>query len=191
MADSLQNDVLTLSKLDSQLLMISPAVVRPVQAVQNALKMFEGELRAAKIQLELRRDPSFQELRIDTLVFDPSRVLQVLINLLTNSIKFTRTEPKRSIVVSLSASTEDPSKDPGDIEWVPIREGFTKVAFPAEWEASEDLYLIISVRDTGRGLEKDERALIFDRFTQANPKTESQVSSRKSRHRYMLIKSVM
>jgi signal transduction histidine kinase len=46
------DDILTLSKLDSQLLLVTPVDTQPLHVVQRALKMHEGELQAADIQMK-------------------------------------------------------------------------------------------------------------------------------------------
>ena len=78
------DDILTLSKLDSALLMVTPVDVQPVVVAQRALKMFEGEVQSADISMQFKVDASIQEVDVDWCKFDPSRVLQVLINLTTN-----------------------------------------------------------------------------------------------------------
>ena len=78
------DDILTLSKLDSALLMVTPVDVQPVTVAQRALKMFEGEVQSAGIEMRFKVDASLKELDVDWCRFDPSRVLQVLINLTTN-----------------------------------------------------------------------------------------------------------
>jgi signal transduction histidine kinase len=78
------DDVLTLSKLDSAMLLVTPVDVQPATVVQRALKMFECELHNADIVLEFNIHESFHSLRIDWVRLDPSRLLQVLINLATN-----------------------------------------------------------------------------------------------------------
>lgn len=101
--------VLTLSKLDSALLLVTPVDVQPVAVVQRALKMFEGELDTNDISLQFQVEPSYIDLQVDWIKADPSRLLQVLINLTTNAIKFTHTQEKRTIIVSIGASKERPS----------------------------------------------------------------------------------
>lgn len=66
------DDILTLSKLDSALLLVTPVDAQPLTVVQRALKMHEGELLAADIQMKFVVDQSFRELNLDWVRFDPS-----------------------------------------------------------------------------------------------------------------------
>lgn len=66
------DDILTLSKLDSALLLVTPVDAQPLTVVQRALKMHEGELQAADIQMKFVVDQSFRELNLDWVRFDPS-----------------------------------------------------------------------------------------------------------------------
>ena len=75
------DDILTLSKLDSQLLLVTPVDAQPLTVAQRALKMHEGELQTADIQLKFVVDDSYKKLGIDWVKFDPSRVLQVLVSI--------------------------------------------------------------------------------------------------------------
>lgn len=74
------DDVLTLSKLDSNLILITPIRVQSAVVVSEALKMFDVECSQMDIKLEFCRDPSCEG--SDWVMLDPSRLLQVLINLL-------------------------------------------------------------------------------------------------------------
>lgn len=47
------DDVLTLSKLDSNLLHITPVDCQPAVVVENSLKIFDGELRKNDVELRL------------------------------------------------------------------------------------------------------------------------------------------
>jgi K+-sensing histidine kinase KdpD len=76
------SDILTLSKLDANLLTIAPDPVNPVSLVQKALKMYAAEVQAAGIEASLVADQSMKDLEIGEIVVDSGRLLQVLINLL-------------------------------------------------------------------------------------------------------------
>lgn len=166
------DDVLTLSKLDSAMLLVTPVDVQPATVVQRALKMFEGELQAGDITLDFQTDVSFHSLKIDWVRLDPSRLLQVLINLTTNAIKFTTTQEKRTIVVHLAASTSGPSdEDRKDLMYIPTRNKGRDTTASSEWGTGEVVYVHFAVQDTGRGLTNSEKKLLFQRFSQASPRT--------------------
>lgn len=102
------DDILTVSKLDSDLLMITPTSVDPVVITRQALRMFDAEMQKKDIKCVHIVETSYKELDLGWVNLDQSRVLQVLINFLTNAIKFTQNEDKRSITVRVGASLTPP-----------------------------------------------------------------------------------
>jgi signal transduction histidine kinase len=74
------DDVLTLSKLDSNLITITPTRVQSTVVVSEALKIFDVECSQMDIKLEFQKDDALEGR--DWVMLDPSRLLQVLINLL-------------------------------------------------------------------------------------------------------------
>ncbi|KAF6234915.1 hypothetical protein HO173_006845 [Letharia columbiana] len=168
------DDILTLSKLDSALLLVTPCDVMPKTVVQRALKMFDGEVHTADIKLNFKIDESIEKFGIEWVKLDPSRLLQVLINLTTNAIKFTTTQEKRIINVTLAASLERPSKDGSIVSYFPPRSKKKDVTKSPDWGTGEKVYLHFAVQDTGRGLTDDEKKLLFIRFSQASPRTHVQ-----------------
>ena len=163
------DDVLTLSKLDADLLLVTPTDVQPLQFLHHALKMFEGELQANKIKLNLNIENSCRDLGVVWVRLDPSRLLQILINLLTNAIKFTATEAKRNITITLRATrTRPPSFD---VDYLPTKGILDDFELGPEWGEGEKLFLYFAVQDSGVGLSPKEKDLLFKRYSQASPKT--------------------
>lgn len=119
---------------------------------------------------------SFQEYKLDWVAMDPSRVLQILINLLTNAIKFTAGSAKRVITVAVGVSTEEPFEvNQPAFEYVPTsKRRNDRVTESEEWGTGELIYLRFKVADTGCGLTHDEKHSLFERFKQASPRTHAQ-----------------
>lgn len=180
------NDILTVSKLDSQLLTIMPEKVRPVDIVQRALKMYGQEAKRSGVATFVNIQDSYAKHISDSVLLDPNRLLQVIINLLTNAINHTRSCKERSIVISLGASASEPDdasiqngfmppiprKLSSPLPLVPEQDQFS-AAFESSC-AEEDIYLHVAVQDTGCGLSEDEMSLLFKKFSQ--PKTFGQYS---------------
>ncbi|KAK4180903.1 hypothetical protein QBC36DRAFT_319342 [Triangularia setosa] len=189
---SIVDDILTISKLDSNLLLLTPVPCQPKLLLRRAVKMFEPELQAKKIEVSFDiRNSSIDQLGVEWVAMDPSRVLQVLINLLTNAIKFTApAKDKRLITVALDASLNPP--DPRLItgfQYVPVSfkaaGGYVdarttalgsedQAADTAASDPSSDLYLYFHVQDSGCGLTQEEKQILFQRFKQASPRTHAQ-----------------
>ncbi|KAH7092217.1 hypothetical protein FB567DRAFT_435149 [Paraphoma chrysanthemicola] len=169
---SIVDDILTVSKLDSNLLLITPVPAQPVAVVQRAMKMFNPEIQAKDIDFKFIPHSSLEHHDIDWVLLDPTRLLQITVNLITNAIKFTQHSPKRSIMVHISVSPEQPQLDNG-FDYVPTRGTLVDLTAGEDWGSGQLLYLHVDVEDTGCGLTREEKELLFERFAQASPRTHA------------------
>jgi signal transduction histidine kinase/CheY-like chemotaxis protein len=166
------DDILTMSKLDSKLLAATPITVNPIQMVRDAVKMFEVEARRVDIGLDMIIDDSWKALGMEYLDFDPSRVTQVLINLLTNALKFTKTGPTRSVTVGIGASRTRPTDGTSGVQYIPRAQDKDDRTYDQTVAGrGNPIFLTFEVKDTGKGLTDDEKKSLFQRFVQASSRT--------------------
>ncbi|KAI4718231.1 hypothetical protein E4T48_05586 [Aureobasidium sp. EXF-10727] len=173
------DEVLDFSKLDSNLLVLAPERTRPREVIEKAIKMFEAELKKADIETKVEELPS--ECIVADVVCDPSRLLQIIINLITNALKFTRNSDIRRITLAHGCFSAPPSAQDCGVQFIkPRKKDFDEtetvsamLAAEGSDDGADDVYLMFSVTDTGCGLTPEESQLLFQRFAQA-PKTYKQ-----------------
>lgn len=171
------DDILTLGRLETALLSVNPSAVKPSDLIDNALALFAGELQSNAISVKISTEQSMQELAIDHLYLDPTRVTQIFLNFVTNAIKFTKTRNRREISICYGASLTPPRSTRNDtmfsrnLRWAPKGRNAADVTDDAEWGNGEVVYLLFSLSDTGVGMDAKEMANIFGRFEQASVKT--------------------
>lgn len=168
----LVDDILNFSKLDSAMMSLAPSVSQPKWVLSKQLKVFQAELKNNRIGFEFALDVTFGENGVDWVVADLSRIKQVLVNLMTNAIKFTsKTNGERRITVAVGASIERPKSYPPDVVFSnDYNEDRDQTRSP-EWGDGPAMYLMVAVKDTGIGISAQDQARLFERFRQATPKT--------------------
>ncbi|KAJ5328749.1 hypothetical protein N7452_009139 [Penicillium brevicompactum] len=153
------DDVLTFSKLDASMLTLSPRKDQPKRHLARTLSIFRPELRKQEIQFEFKLDNSYSECGIEWVLADLSRMGQVLINLVSNAIKFiVKADRKREITVSMGAFVKRPPSYPPNVVFFELGESALRLdaTSSSEW---------------GEGDQAQKR--LFERFNQAISRTES------------------
>lgn len=122
-------DLLEATRAESRKLRVEPRCLAIDDVIRQAVRMMQATAREKRVGLEMGLDT-----RIPFVYGDPDRVVQILINLIDNGIKFT--PPDGSVIVKACLADVDPD------------------------------FVYISVSDTGRGINPEAKALIFERLYQ-------------------------
>jgi two-component system, sensor histidine kinase and response regulator len=136
---SIINDILDFSKLEAGKVTIEETTFDPSRLVDEVTDVFTN--RAEEKGLELIGD--CDSALPDRLLGDPTRLRQILLNLTSNALKFTR---QGEIIVRI---TQD-QRPSADADTVPIR---------------------FEVTDTGIGIAPEKRDRLFEPFSQADAST--------------------
>ncbi len=151
-ADSLLtiiNDILDFSKIESGHLELESAVFNLYEVVSGVIRLLGPRARSAELRLLTY---PFLECSV---VGDPTRLRQILINLVNNAIKFTE---RGSITIAVEKVDFEQAPDK-------FRDKFAPQFAPEGPDAS---LWHVSVEDTGIGIPADKQSAIFDAFTQAD-----------------------
>ena len=139
------NDLLDLSKVEAgkmEFRFEKKSVIPTLEYVKNT---FEPTAREKNIDLTLSVNPDIPDVYIDS-----KRMEQIISNLVSNAIKFTQEKGKIEISCGMISY-----KDMLDVDFY-------------EQTLNEDYenYVIISVKDSGIGIKKEDISKIFDKFQQ-------------------------
>lgn len=150
---NLINDVLEVSKIEAGKVSLHPENCNLLQLLDSLQEMFALKAKYKRLDLNINKSsklPLF--IRVDE-----SRLRQVLINLLTNALKFTEFGS-----VTLRVNTQPiPLPEESDTH---------SVSDPSQ----PSLSLCFEVEDTGVGIDENELANLFDAFTQTSSGYQSQ-----------------
>ena len=102
------NDILDLSKIEAGRLDLEPGFASPRQIVADATELFAARAAAKDLRLDSHCDADLPE----SIEIDPTRLKQVLANLVSNAVKFTE-----SGTVHVDAKWTGPRTGPGRIEF--------------------------------------------------------------------------
>lgn len=148
---NLINDLLDLSKIEAGKQELYKEVVDVTELCQSAIKMMD--VRASEKQQLLSLT---LPMAIESIVVDHQRVLQILLNFLSNAIKFT---PIGGII-TLS------SRVASGFELAAIALPLAEPCLSSLAVAPDARFLVIEVTDTGEGIPLEKQHLLFQSFQQ-------------------------
>jgi PAS domain S-box-containing protein len=137
---SVINDILDFSKIEARKLQLDQTTFALRDHLADTVKALAVRAQQKGIELACHVAPNVP----DTLIGDPGRLRQILVNLLGNAIKFTE---HGEVVVTVGAQEVDKP------------------------DASRTTMVQFSVRDTGIGIPKEKQETIFEAFSQAERST--------------------
>lgn len=140
--------------------------------------MFDAESKRAAIDLRFERDKHYPEdLWVST---DPSRLTQIIINLLANSIKFVGRMPVRQIRISI-AKSDVPLQSNSQINRRPSYQHqssststYNLMTGPT---ATDPIYLIFKISDTGPGMSEEQVSSLFQRTLYVTFEQENELTA--------------
>ena len=127
-------DILDIARIESGRLNLSPERVNLRNLANSVIRVFDGLARQKNLTLSLIFKP---ESRAPDVLIDPLRFKQILTNLISNAIKFTK---YGQVTLELGLR---PTGTPDQVE------------------------LLLSVKDTGIGISQRDQARLFEPFAQA------------------------
>lgn len=134
---ALINDILDISKIEAGQIKLETIDFNFQSLIENVLKMMWGRIRHGGVELSYE----FKANTPKNFKGDPTRIRQILINLVGNAVKFTE---KGEVKIYAQIDQEERAVGPNSTK------------------------LRVEVRDTGIGIPKDKLDVIFQHFTQVD-----------------------
>ncbi|MGE0173199.1 MAG: ATP-binding protein [Oligoflexales bacterium] len=134
---SVVNDILDLSKVESGELTMEALQCSPCHIVEDTLQLLESSAKAKGISLLAE----YHGIIPTVIVTDPTRLKQVLLNIVSNAIKFT----DQGYVKLITRAREDPDSEKTSLQFI--------------------------IEDTGIGMTKEQLNKLFKPFAQAENST--------------------
>jgi len=131
------NDILDYSKMSAGKLEIESVPFLAYEVFEAAVESYAAKAFSKNIELGIYIEPSIPQ----TLIGDPTKVSQVIINLISNATKFTPVHGSIDVFIS-------------------------KV-----FEYDDEIGLAFVIKDTGIGISKEQKEKIFEAFSQADGST--------------------
>ena len=131
------NDILDLSKIKAQKIELESIEFDPIDSFEVSIESYAAKAGEEDIDFNLFVDPTLPTL----LLGDPTKISQVILNLVSNAMKFTS------------------------------KNGEVNVNIEKMFESRDEVQVKFEVSDTGIGITKEQKSKIFEAFSQADVST--------------------
>jgi signal transduction histidine kinase/CheY-like chemotaxis protein len=132
------NNILDISKIENGHVELEEIFFNPMEEFENVIESYAANASKKDIDFSLWIDPHFSSLLLRS---DPGKIKQVLINLISNAVKFTEKKGAIDVIIERVDSDED------------------------------NIAVQFTVKDTGVGISKENEEKVFEAFTQAESTT--------------------
>ncbi|SHO81664.1 BarA sensory histidine kinase (= VarS = GacS) [hydrothermal vent metagenome] len=134
---SIVNDILDLSKINAGKVEFENIPFNVIERIESAIESYSAKAGQKNITLNIYTDPEIRHM----ILGDPTKISQIIINLISNAIKFT--DINGTITISVKQLSQNDKK----------------------------VSLRFAVKDSGIGMTKEQQEKIFDAFSQADSST--------------------
>ncbi len=168
---ALINDVLDLSRIESGEIELQPVPVRVSDVLREALSEVQPRAHAKNLSMTVEAPPDEPRARADA-----RYLLQILINLLDNAVKFTHEGSVKARIIPMRTwggsaaydSSFAPNLVPSDAPPPPVPQP------PTRLQIGDGVWVAIAIEDTGIGIAPEHHESIFDAFSQVDGSTVRQ-----------------
>ncbi len=151
------DNLLDVHKLEAGKMVLSFRGEEPQALITKGVARFRSMARKAELTLTTSFTPE-----LPTVMVDRTKFLRLLGNLLANALKFTKEGGR----IEVSAEEVDLDR---------VRGRIPPALYHPDNIPSDGHYLMMTVRDSGMGIPEGSRAIIFDRFVQAQHRRRTRI----------------
>ena len=134
---SIVNDILDLSKINADKIELEEIGFNPIEKFEDAVESYGAKAAQKNLELGVFVDPELPK----TVIGDPTKISQVIVNLVSNAIKFTPSYGEVNVIIEKREETD------------------------------KEVTIYFAVKDTGIGITPEQKEKIFEAFTQADAGT--------------------
>ncbi len=157
------NDILDLSKIEAGKLAVDSVATSPCQIIADVVSLARVRIADKRLKFAVEYEGPLPE----TIRTDPTRLRQILINLVANAVKFTEAGSVRLIVRYVAHAGEVHRAD--EVHQAGEARGAGEA--PAEPRSYRGPRLEFDIVDTGIGMTPEQEARLFTPFAQADNST--------------------